>query len=268
MTDVGIAEQHAVTFAAGLAAEGLKPFVAIYSSFMQRAFDQVAHDVALQNLPVRFILDRAGYVGADGATHHGAFDMSFMSILPNMVVMAPSDEAELAQMVKTAADYDHGPISIRFPRGTGPGVDMPNTLQALPIGQGRVVKEGSDVAILSIGTRLTDALRAADMLEADGVSVTVADARFVKPLDVGLVDRLVENHQALIVIEEGSIGGFGSFVLDYIVNSGGLEGGCRVRTLHMPDHYLEQDTQAGQIKDAGLDADSIAKTALTLLGRG
>ncbi len=266
MFDVGIAEQHAVTFAAGLAAEGLKPFVAIYSSFLQRAFDQVAHDVSLQNLPVRFIIDRAGYVGADGATHHGAFDVAMLSMLPDMVVMAPADEAELAHMVMTAVEYDDGPIALRFPRGTGPGADVPDKPEALPIGKGRIVRSGTHAAILSLGTRLADCLSAAEQLAGHGIEATVADARFAKPIDIDLIEDLVRNHAALIIVEEGSIGGFATHVLDHIINTNGLQSGCVLRTLHMPDSYLEQDSQTGQIRDAGLDPDSIVKTVLTALG--
>ncbi len=268
MFDVGIAEQHAVTFAAGLAAEGMRPFVAIYSTFLQRAFDQVAHDVALQNLPVRFILDRAGYVGADGATHQGAFDLAYLCCLPQMTVAAPADEAELAHMVATAAQFDDGPIAIRFPRGTGTGAPVPDEPEILAIGKGRIVREGTDVAILSIGTRLADAFAAADALAAEGIMATVADARFAKPLDRDLILGLADRHKALVTVEEGSVGGFGSHVLDLLANAGKLDGSLAVRTLHMPDAYLEQDTQAGQIADARLDAPAIAAAARAALGRG
>ena len=265
--DVGIAEQHAVTFAAGMAAEGLRPFVAIYSTFLQRAFDQVAHDVALQNLPVRLIVDRAGFVGADGATHQGAYDLAFLCCLPNMVVMAPADEAELAAMVATAAVHDSGPTAIRFPRGCGRGEPVPDEPEILEIGRGRILREGDDVAILSLGPRLGDALNAANMLAAEGFSVTVADVRFAKPLDVALIDGLARRHAALVTVEEGSVGGFGALVLDHLANSGGFDAGLKVRALHMPDAYFEQDTQAGQVKDAGLDATGIAAEARAALGR-
>ncbi len=267
MFDVGIAEQHAVTFAAGLAAEGLRPFVAIYSTFLQRAFDQVAHDVALQNLPVRFIVDRAGFVGADGATHQGAYDLALLSCLPNMVVMAPADEAELARMVATAAVHDSGPCAIRFPRGCGRGEPVPDAPEVLEIGRGRVLRQGRDAAILCLGTRLDDALKAAEALEAEGCSVTVADARFAKPLDTALIDDLARCHAALIVVEEGSVGGFGAQVLDHLANSGGLDGGPKIRCLHIPDATFEQDTQAGQVKAAGLDAAGIAAAVRGVLGR-
>ncbi len=266
MFDVGIAEQHAVTFAAGMASEGMRPFVAIYSTFLQRAFDQVAHDVALQNLPVRLIVDRAGYVGADGATHQGAFDLAYLCCLPHMTVMAPSDEAELAHMVATAAAHDDGPTAIRFPRGSGTGVSVPEAPEILPIGKGRIVREGKDVAVLSLGTRLKDVLKACDALANDGIAPTVADARFAKPLDLDLIRDLAARHKVLVTVEEGSVGGFGSHVLDFLANAGLLDGGLKVRTLHMPDTYLEQDTQAGQLADAGLDADGIAKAVRAALG--
>ncbi len=267
MFDVGIAEQHAVTFAAGLAAEGLRPFVAIYSTFLQRAFDQVAHDVALQNLPVRFIVDRAGFVGADGATHQGAFDLTFLSCLPNMTVMAPADEAELARMVATAAVHDTGPCAIRFPRGCGRGEPVPENPEPLEIGRGRILREGTDAAILSLGTRLADSLAAAETLAAEGISVTIADARFAKPLDTALVDDLVRRHAVLILVEEGAVGGFGAHVLDHLANAGDLDAGLKVRSLHMPDAYLEQDSQTGQIRAAGLDAEGIARAVRSALGR-
>ncbi len=240
----------------------MRPFVAIYSTFLQRAFDQVAHDVALQNLPVRLIVDRAGYVGADGATHQGAFDLAYLCCLPHMIVMAPSDEAELAHMVATAAAYDDGPTAIRFPRGTGTGAAVPDAPEILPIGKGRIVREGKEVAILSLGTRLKDVLKACDALANDGIAPTVADARFAKPLDLDLIRDLAARHKVLVTVEEGSVGGFGSHVLDFLANAGLLDGGLKVRTLHMPDIFLEQDTQAGQLADAGLDADGIAKAVL------
>ena len=265
MFDVGIAEQHAVTFAAGMASEGMRPFVAIYSTFLQRAFDQVAHDVALQNLPVRLIVDRAGYVGADGATHQGAFDLAYLCCLPHMVVMAPADEAELAHMVATVAAHDDGPTAIRFPRGTGTGAPVPEAPEVLPIGKGRIVREGKDVAILSLGTRLKDVLKACDALANDGIAPTVADARFAKPLDLDLIRDLAARHKVLVTVEEGSVGGFGSHVLDFLANAGLLDGGLKVRTLHMPDIFLEQDTQVGQLADAGLDADGIAQAVRAAL---
>ena len=265
--DVGIAEQHAVTFAAGLACEGYKPVCAIYSTFMQRAYDQLVHDVALQNLPVRFIMDRAGLVGADGATHHGAFDLASVGCIPNMVIMAPADEVELKHMTATALAYDDGPSMVRYPRGEGLGLDLPLAGAALPIGKGRVVQEGSAVALLSIGTRLGAALEAAELLAARGLSATVADARFMKPLDEALVKRLAETHDVLVTVEEGSQGGFGSHVLAYLTNAGLLDGGLKVRTLALPDRFIEHDTQDAQLAEAGLDANGIAKAALSALGR-
>lgn len=259
MFDVGIAEQHAVTFAAGMATEGHKPFVAIYSTFLQRAYDQVVHDVAIQNLPVRFMMDRAGLVGADGQTHAGAFDIAYLGCLPNFVLMAASDEAELCHMVHTAALYDDGPIALRYPRGEGFGVELPETAQQLEIGKGRVVRKGSDVAILSYGARLQECLEAADMLEAKGTSVTVADARFAKPLDEDLIRDLVNSHEKLITIEEGSIGGFGSFALEFLARENLLDGRCTVQTMHLPDIFQDQDTPAKQYEEAKLVADSIVK---------
>jgi 1-deoxy-D-xylulose-5-phosphate synthase len=260
MFDVGIAEQHAVTFAAGMATEGYKPFCAIYSTFLQRAYDQVVHDVAIQNLPVRFALDRAGLVGADGATHAGSFDLAYLCCLPNFVVMAPSDEAELMHMVATAASHDVGPIALRYPRGEGVGVPMPNHGQILPIGKGRVVREGRDVAILSLGGRLQTCLAAADHLQARGVSCTVADARFAKPIDEGLIHRLVRNHRMLITIEEGSIGGFGCRVLDYLVNNDLTRAGFTLRTMKLPDVFLDHDDPLRQYEQAGLSAQDIVRT--------
>jgi len=267
MFDVGMAEQHAVTFAAGLAAEGMKPFVAVYSTFMQRAFDQIVHDVALQNLPVRLILDRAGFVGADGATHQGAFDLAYLCCLPNLTVMAPADAAELAAMVATAAAFDSGPIAIRFPRGCCGPCEVPEHPEPLPIGKGRILRKGKDAAVLCLGTRLAAALAAADRLAGEGVSVTVADARFAKPLDGKMLDRLAADHPALVVVEEGSQGGFGALVLDRLANAGALDRGLCVRALHIPDAFFEQDTQAAQIHQAGLDADGIARAVRSALGR-
>ena len=256
--DVGIAEQHAVTFAAGMATEGYKPFCAIYSTFLQRAYDQVVHDVALQNLPVRFAIDRAGLVGADGATHAGAFDVAYLACLPNMVVMAASDEAELMHMVATAAAHDCGPIALRYPRGEGVGVDLPARGEPLPIGKGRVVREGKDAAILCIGTRLHAAMAAADHLALHGISCTVADARFVKPLDDELIRRLARGHRMLVTVEDGSVGGLGSHVLDHIVNNGLLHAGLTLRTLSLPDRFQDHDDPQRQYDEAGLNAASIA----------
>ncbi len=264
--DVGIAEQHAVTFAAGLAADGVKPFCTLYSTFLQRGYDQVAHDVALQNLPVRFAIDRAGLVGADGATHAGSFDIGYLGALPNMVIMAASDEAELAAMIATARDYDAGPSAFRYPRGEGVGVTIPELSAPLAIGKGKIVREGSKIAILSLGTRLQDALKAADMLAARGLSTTVADARFAKPIDTDLVLRLARNHECLITVEEGSQGGFGAFVLHYLAGEGALDHGLKVRTLTLPDRFQDQDSMAAMYADAGLDAAGITLTALKALG--
>ena len=264
--DVGIAEQHAVTFAAGLAAEGMKPFCALYSTFLQRGYDQVAHDVSLQNLPVRFAIDRAGLVGADGATHAGAFDIGYLGALPQMMIMAAADEAELAAMIATATDYDDGPCAFRYPRGEATGIGVPEQAQPLAIGKGRILREGSKVAILSLGTRLGDALKAADMLAARGLSTTVADARFAKPLDRELVLQLARHHECLITVEEGAMGGFGAFVLHYLAGEGALDSGLKIRTLALPDRYQDHDSQANQYADAGLDAAGITLTALQALG--
>jgi 1-deoxy-D-xylulose-5-phosphate synthase len=260
--DVGIAEQHAVTFAAGMATEGYKPFAVIYSTFMQRAYDQIVHDVAIQNLPVRFAMDRAGLVGADGATHAGSFDIAYLGCLPHMVLMAPSDEAELAHMVTTAAAYDEGPIAFRYPRGEGTGVEMPEQGSVLEIGKGRIVREGSDIAILSYGTRLTEALLAADLIEQKGQSVTVADARFAKPLDEKLVRDLAKNHKMIITVEEGSSNGFGAFVLQFLARDGLLDNGkVKIRALHLPDIFQDHDNPQKQYETAGLTAKHIAQTA-------
>jgi 1-deoxy-D-xylulose-5-phosphate synthase len=263
--DVGIAEQHAVTFAAGLAAQGMRPFCAIYSTFLQRAYDQVVHDVALQNLPVRFAIDRAGLVGADGATHAGSFDITYLSTLPNMVVMAASDEAELADMVHTAAVYDDGPIALRYPRGEGTGVAIPPVRTRLEIGKGRIVRQGSKVAILSLGTRLAEALAAADTLDAKGLSTTVADMRFAKPLDMALIRKLAATHEVLVTIEEGAIGGFGGHVLTLASDEGLLDAGLKVRTLRLPDVYQDHDAPAKQYAEAGLDAAGIVRCVLDAL---
>ena len=267
MFDVGIAEQHGVTFAAGLATEGYKPFCAIYSTFLQRAYDQVVHDVAIQNLPVRFAMDRAGLVGADGATHAGSFDLAYLCCLPNFVVMAAADEAELMHMVATCAAHDSGPIAVRFPRGEGVGVDLPARGQVLPIGKGRVVREGKDVAILSLGTRLQSALEAAEQLTARGISCTVADARFAKPLDEELIARLARSHRMLVTIEEGSVGGFGSHVLDFMANGDLLRPGLIVRTLKLPDEFLDHDDPFKQYERAGLNAPDIVRVIENQLAR-
>ncbi|WP_349367481.1 1-deoxy-D-xylulose-5-phosphate synthase [Salinarimonas sp.] len=264
--DVGIAEQHAVTFAAGMATEGYKPFCAIYSTFLQRAYDQIVHDVAIQNLPVRFAMDRAGLVGADGPTHAGSFDVAYLGCLPNMTLMAAADEAELVHMVATAAAHDAGPIALRYPRGEGVGVEMPERGVPLPIGKGRIVKEGTRVAILSYGTRLAEALKAAEELDARGLSTTVADARFAKPLDIDLVARLAREHEVLITVEEGSIGGFGSFVLHALAEAGLLDRGLKVRPMVLPDVYLDQDKPAKMYAKAGLDAAGIVAKAFEALG--
>jgi 1-deoxy-D-xylulose-5-phosphate synthase len=266
--DVGIAEQHAVTFAAGLAADGMKPFCAIYSTFLQRGYDQVVHDVAIQKLPVRFALDRAGLVGADGATHAGSFDVGYLGALPGFVCMAPGDEADLARMVKTALDIDDGPSSIRYPRGEGVGVEIPGDLKALEIGKGRIVREGTTIAILSFGARLQEALKAANMLSAQGLSATVADARFARPLDAKLIERLAKEHEVLITIEEGAKGGFGSFVLEHLANVGALDTGLKVRVMTLPDIFQDQDTPYAMYETAGLNARHIAARAIEALGRG
>jgi 1-deoxy-D-xylulose-5-phosphate synthase len=264
--DVGIAEQHAVTFAAGLASEGYKPFCAIYSTFLQRGYDQVVHDVAIQNLPVRFALDRAGLVGADGPTHAGAFDIAYLSCLPNMVVMAAADEAELTHMVATCAAHDSGPIAVRYPRGEGVGCEIPERGIPLEIGKGRILREGSRIAILSLGTRLAEALKAAEDLAARGLSTSVADARFAKPLDRELILRLAESHEVVITIEEGSIGGFGSHVLGLLAETGLLDKGLKVRTMTLPDRFQDHDKPDRLYADAGLDAKGIVAKAIEALG--
>ena len=263
--DVGIAEQHAVTFAAGLAAQGMRPFCAIYSTFLQRAYDQVVHDVAIQNLPVRFAIDRAGLVGADGCTHAGSFDITYLATLPNMVVMAAADEAELVHMVHTAALYDTGPIALRYPRGNGTGVALPEVPQALEIGKGRIVRHGKAVAILSLGTRLEEALKAADRLEAKGLSTTVADLRFAKPLDVALIRTLLTSHEVAVTIEEGSIGGLGAHVLTMASDEGLIDAGLKLRTLRLPDIFQDHDKPDVQYAQAGLDADAIVESVLKAL---
>ncbi len=265
--DVGIAEQHAVTFAAGMASEGYKPFCAIYSTFLQRGYDQVVHDVSIQQLPVRFPIDRAGFVGADGSTHAGSFDIAYLSCLPGFTVMAASDEAELKHMVATAVAYDEGPISFRYPRGNGVGVEMPERGTILEIGKGRIVKEGTKVALLSFGSRLQDTLAAAHELEQFGLSTTVADARFAKPLDTEMISRLAKEHELLITIEEGSTGGFGAMVLHHLAGEGLLDIGLKIRTMTMPDIYMDQMSPDRMIQTAGLDKAGIVATALSALGK-
>ena len=267
MFDVGIAEQHAVTFAAGLAAEGYKPFCTIYSTFLQRGYDQVVHDVAIQNLPVRFALDRAGLVGADGPTHAGSFDIAYLGCLPNMVLMAASDEVELANMVATAVEYNDGPIAFRYPRGEAIGIDIPLKPEILEIGKGRILREGSQIALLSYGTRLEEALGAAKELEALGLSTTVADARFAKPLDKKLILQLADEHEVLITIEEGSIGGFGSFVLHELAKEGRLDEGLKIRSMHLPDEFIDHDTPDKMYEKAELDSKAIVRTVFETLGQ-
>ena len=263
--DVGIAEQHAVTFSAGLASEGYKPFAAIYSTFLQRAYDQVVHDVAIQSLPVRFAIDRAGYVGADGSTHCGAFDLAYLCTLPNMVVMAPSDEAELVRMTATAATIEDRPSAIRYPRGEGIGTELPPIDEIIEIGRGRILTEGSVVAILSLGVSSNYALKAAENLEAMGLSTTVVDARFAKPIDEALVAQLAKDHQTLITIEEGAVGGFGAQVSQFLANNGFLDHGLKFRMMTMPDEFIEQDKPAVQLTKAGLTADNVVATVLDAL---
>jgi len=265
--DVGIAEQHGVTFAAGLATEGFKPFCAIYSTFLQRAYDQIVHDVAIQSLPVRFAIDRAGYVGADGSTHCGAFDIAYLTTLPNFVVMAAADELELMHMTRTAASIDDRPSAFRYPRGEGVGIELPVRGEVLEIGKGRIVREGKTVAILSYGSPLQNALKAAEELATMGISTTVADARFAKPLDVGMIRDLAQNHEVLVTIEEGAVGGFGSHVLTYMANDGLLENGLKVRAMMMPDEFFDQDKPEKQIEMAKLSAKDIVETVMTVLGR-
>jgi 1-deoxy-D-xylulose-5-phosphate synthase len=264
--DVGIAEQHGVTFCAGLAAEGFKPFAAIYSTFLQRAYDQVVHDVAIQKLPVRFAIDRAGLVGADGQTHAGAFDVTYLSCLPNMVVMAAGDEAELVHMISTAVAYDEGPMAFRYPRGEGIGVEMPEQGEPLTIGKGRVLREGSKVALLSFGGRLQETLKAADELAAHGYPATVADARFAKPLDTKLIERLVKEHEVVVIVEEASIGGFASQVLDHLAKNDLIKDGLKIRPMHLPDRFLDQDAPFEMYNDARLNAAHIVQTALLAIG--
>ena len=264
--DVGIAEQHAVTFAAGLATEGLKPFATIYSTFLQRAYDQIVHDVALQGLPVRFAIDRAGLVGADGPTHAGSYDLTYLASLPGMVVMAAADEAELVHMVHTAAMIDDRPSAFRYPRGEGLGVEMPSEPRELTLGKGRILREGTTIAILSLGAHLKESLAAADELSAHGLSTTVADARFAKPLDEDLVRRLAREHEVLITIEEGAIGGFATHVMQYLATSGMLDAGLRIRPMMLPDRFIAHASPDAMYKDAGLSTEHIVNTALAALG--
>ncbi len=266
--DVGIAEQHGVTFAAGLATEGMKPFCAIYSTFLQRAYDQVVHDVAIQSLPVRFAMDRAGLVGADGCTHAGAFDIAYLSALPNFVIMAPSNEAELVHMVATAVAIDDRPSAIRYPRGEGIGIARPAEGVPLEIGRGRVVREGTGIAILNFGARMKEVLLAGERMAGYGLSPTIADARFAKPLDTDLIRRLARNHEVLITIEEGACGGFGAHVMHFLAHDGLLDGGLKIRPMTLPDRFQDQDTPEKMYAAAGLDADGIVRTALKALGRG
>ena len=263
--DVGIAEQHAVTFAAGLACEGMKPFCALYSTFLQRGYDQLVHDVAVQNLPVRFAIDRAGLVGADGATHAGVYDLAYLSCLPNMVIMCPSDEAELFHMVATAAAYNDGPSALRYPRGEGVGCNIPDAAEVLAIGKGRIVRKGRDLAILSLGTRLTASVQAADRLAGMGMNATIADARFAKPLDTDLIDDLAKTHKSLLIVEESSPGGFSAHVMTYLANQGHLDGSLKARALTLPDEFIDHDSQSGQLAYAGLDANGIYSVARKLL---
>jgi len=263
--DVGIAEQHGVTFAAGLAAQGMRPFAAIYSTFLQRAYDQVVHDVAIQNLPVRFAIDRAGLVGADGSTHAGSFDLAYLATLPNFVVMSPSDEAELAHMTYTAAEYDDGPIAFRYPRGAGTGAAIPAVPEKLEIGKGRIVREGSKVAILSLGSRLAEAQKAADTLDAKGLPTTIADMRFVKPLDEALIRKLIANHDVVITLEEAAIGGMGAHVLTLASDLGLMDAGLKIRTMRLPDIFQDQDKPEKQYDEAGLNAPQIVDTVLKAL---
>ncbi|MEQ1902320.1 MAG: transketolase C-terminal domain-containing protein, partial [Devosia sp.] len=265
--DVGIAEQHAVTFAAGLASEGMKPFVAIYSTFLQRAYDQVIHDVAVQKLPVRFAIDRAGYVGADGPTHAGNYDSAYLGAIPGIVVMAAADEAELRHMVATSAAYESGPIAFRYPRGDGLGVELPEHGSILEIGKGRILREGATVALLSFGTRLGETLAAAEKLAALGLNPTIADARFLKPLDEDLVARLARDHELLITVEESGIGGFGSHVATFLAREGLLDGKLRFRPLMIPDSFVEQASQSDMYAAAGLDRAGIVAAVLEALGR-
>ncbi|WP_445948075.1 1-deoxy-D-xylulose-5-phosphate synthase, partial [Sphingorhabdus sp.] len=263
--DVGIAEQHAVTFAAGLAAQGMRPFCAIYSTFLQRAYDQVVHDVAIQNLPVRFAIDRAGLVGADGSTHAGSFDITYLATLPNMVVMSPADEAELVHMTYTAVLHDSGPIAFRYPRGNGTGIALPEVPEQLKIGKGRIMREGKKVAILSLGTRLAEAMKAADTLDAKGLSTTVADLRFAKPLDEKMIRHLIATHEVIVTVEEASVGGLGAHVLTLASDAGLMDTGLKIRTMRLPDMFQEHDSPQKQYDQAGLNAPQIVETVLKAL---
>jgi 1-deoxy-D-xylulose-5-phosphate synthase len=264
--DVGIAEQHAVTFAAGMATEGMKPFATIYSTFLQRAYDQVVHDVAIQSLPVRFAIDRAGLVGADGATHAGSFDLAYLGCLPGFVIMAPSDEAELKHMIATAAGIDDRPSAVRYPRGEGTGVALPERGIAIEIGKGRIIQEGTKIALISLGTRLGECIKAAEQLAARGLSTTIVDARFAKPLDTDLLRRMAREHEVVITVEEGSVGGFGALVLQDFATAGVLDRGLKIRTMVLPDLFLDHDAPAKQYDTAGLNAAQIAAAALDALG--
>ena len=264
--DVGIAEQHAVTFSAGLAIEGLKPFTTIYSTFLQRAYDQIIHDIAIQNLPVKFAIDRAGLVGADGPTHAGSFDLAYLSILPNFVVMAASNEIELSRMVKTAAEYNSGPISFRYPRGNAFGLDMPERIEALKIGKGKIIKKGEKIALLNLGTRIEEVKKASDILDSMGLSCTIADARFAKPLDTELIKDLSKNHELMITIEEGSSGGFGAHVLMHLAEQGILDDGFKIRNLYLPDTFIQQGDASDMYAQAGLNSENIVKTVLKVFG--
>ena len=264
--DVGIAEQHAVTFSAGLAIEGLKPFTTIYSTFLQRAYDQIIHDIAIQNLPVKFAIDRAGLVGADGPTHAGSFDLAYLSILPNFVVMAASNEIELSRMVKTAAEYNSGPISFRYPRGNAFGLDMPERIEVLKIGKGKIIKKGEKIALLNLGTRIEEVKKASDILDSMGLSCTIADARFAKPLDTELIKDLSKNHELMITIEEGSSGGFGAHVLMHLAEQGILDDGFKIRNLYLPDTFIQQGDASDMYAQAGLNSENIVKTALKVFG--
>jgi 1-deoxy-D-xylulose-5-phosphate synthase len=263
--DVGIAEQHAVTFAAGLAAQGMRPFCAIYSTFLQRAYDQVVHDVAIQNLPVRFAIDRAGLVGADGSTHAGSFDITYLATLPNMVVMSPADEAELVHMTYTAVLHDSGPIAFRYPRGNGTGVALPEVPEQLEIGKGRIMREGKKVAILSLGTRLAEAMKAADTLDAMGLGTTVADLRFAKPLDEKMIRHLIATHEVIVTVEEASVGGLGAHLLTLASDAGLMDTGLKIRTMRLPDMFQEHDSPQKQYDQAGLNAPQIVETVLKAL---
>lgn len=264
--DVGIAEQHAVTFCAGLAIEGLKPFAAIYSTFLQRAYDQIIHDVAIQNLPVRFAIDRAGLVGADGPTHAGSFDLAYLSILPNFVVMAASDEIELARMVKTATEYDSGPLSFRYPRGESFGLEMPEKIESIEIGKGRIIQKGDKIALINLGSRIMEIKKASEKLESMGLSSTIFDARFAKPLDQKLIRDLAKNHELIITVEEGSSGGFGAHVLMFLAKEGLLDKGLKIRNLYLPDIFIQHGDANDMYVQAGLDSENIVKTALNTLG--